>query len=82
MLFYCLRSRENTESKNAKVVKTKNGRIMHSLKCSVCGSIKSRYTKEQDAKGLLCMIGKISLLGPLLIWIKIAFMDTLKNNHL
>ena len=28
MLPYCFKCRKNTESKNAKVVKTKNGRIM------------------------------------------------------
>ena len=28
MLSYCLKCRKNTENKNIKVVKTKNGRIM------------------------------------------------------
>ena len=28
MLPYCLKCRKNTESKNSKVVKTKNGRMM------------------------------------------------------
>ena len=28
MLFYCLNCRKNTEIKNPKVAKTKNGRIM------------------------------------------------------
>ena len=28
MLYYCLKCRKNTESKNATVAKTKNGRIM------------------------------------------------------
>ena len=34
MLFYCLKCRKNTESKNPKVAKTKNGRIMLLSKCS------------------------------------------------
>ena len=36
MLSYCLKYRKNTESKNAKAVKTKNGRIMLLSKCAVC----------------------------------------------
>ena len=35
MLLYCLECRKNTESKNPKVVKTKNGRIMLLPKCAV-----------------------------------------------
>ena len=41
MLLYWLRYRENTESKNPKVVNRKNGRIMLSTKCEeVCDSKK------------------------------------------
>ena len=50
---YCLKCRKNTETKNAKVVKTKNGRIMLLSKFSVCNSKKPKYVKEQEAKGLL-----------------------------
>ena len=57
----------NTESKKLKVGKIKNGRIMLSLNGVVCDNKKLRFIKEQEAKGLLSMIGKISLLGPLLI---------------
>ena len=45
MLSYCLKCRKNTESKNPKVVRTKNGRIMLLSKCSVCNSKKSKYVK-------------------------------------
>ena len=38
MLSYCLKCRKNKESKNPKVVRTKNGRIMFLSKCSVCNS--------------------------------------------
>ena len=61
MLSYCLKCRKN------KAVKTKNGRIMLSSNCAVCGSKKSRFIKEQEAKGLLSMIFKVLLIGPLLI---------------
>ena len=36
MLSYCLRCRKNTETKNPKVARTKNGRIMLLSKCAVC----------------------------------------------
>ena len=71
MLSYCLKCRKNTESKNPKVVKTKNGRIMLLLKCAVCDSKKSKFIKEQEAIRSLSSLGiktplrKIPLVGPL-----------------
>ena len=56
MLSYCFKLRKNTESKNPKVVKTKNGRIMLLSKCAVCDRTvfkKPKYIKEQEARGLL-----------------------------
>ena len=67
MLLYCLKFRKNTESKNPKVVRTKNGNIMLTSNCAICGGKESRFIKEQEAKRLLSMIGKIPLLSPLLI---------------
>ena len=72
MLSYCLKYRKNTESKNPKVVKAKNGRIMLLSKCEVCDSKKSKFAKEQETSGLLNSLGmkkplrKIPLVGPLL----------------
>ena len=43
MLSYCLKCRKNTESKNPKVVKTKNGRIKLLSKCTACDSKKSKF---------------------------------------
>ena len=37
MLSYCLVCKKNTENKDAKMVKTKNGRLMLSSKCVICG---------------------------------------------
>ena len=54
---YCLKCRKNTESKNLKVVKTKNGRIMFLLKCEVCDSKKSNFIKQQEASRLLSSLG-------------------------
>ena len=51
MLSYCLKCRKNTESKNPKVVGTKNGRIMLLSKSSVCNSKKLKFLKKQEARG-------------------------------
>ena len=37
---------KNMESKNPKVVQTKNGRIMSLSKCAVCNIKKPRFIKE------------------------------------
>ena len=57
MLPYSLKCRKNTESKNPRVEKTKNGRIMLSSTCVVCNSKNSRFIKEQEASGLLSSLG-------------------------
>ena len=53
MLTYCLVCRKNTKNIDAKLMKTKNARFMLSSKCAVCGSIKSKFMKEKEAKRLL-----------------------------
>ena len=53
MLSYGLKCRKNTESKNPKVARTKNGKIIPSLKCALCESKKSKFIKEQEASGIL-----------------------------
>ena len=57
MLSYCLKCRKNTESKNPKVARTKNGRIMLLSKRAVCDSKKSKFIKQQEASGLLSSLG-------------------------
>ena len=54
---YCLKRKINTSNINPKMVKTKNNRLLMQSKCSVCGTKKSRFVKEQDAKGLLSQLG-------------------------
>ena len=69
---YCLKCRKDTENINSKVSKTSNGRTMLSLKCAICGSKKSRFIKNQEAKGLLSNLGirtplsKVPILGDIL----------------
>ena len=53
MLSYCLKFKKNTESINPKVSKTTNGKSMILSKYAICGSKKSKFIKEQEAKGLL-----------------------------
>ena len=55
--YYCLKCGENNESKNPKVAKAKNGRIMLLSKCAVNDSKKSKFIKEREANGLLSSLG-------------------------
>ena len=63
MLSYCLKCRKNTESKNPKVLKTKNGWIMLLSKCAVCDRKKSKFIKEQETTELLSSLGIKTLLS-------------------
>ena len=57
MKTYCTKCRKNTESLNSKIFKTKNSRLIMQSKCPVCRIRKSRFVKEQEAKGLLSNLG-------------------------
>ena len=57
MKFYCLKCRKDTENINPRVSNTSNGRTMILSKCAICGSKKSRFIKDQEAKGLLSNLG-------------------------
>ena len=72
MLSYCLKCKKNTGSINPKLSKTTNGKAMILSTCAICGSKKSKFIEEQQAKGLLSNLGlktllnKIPLLGDIL----------------
>ena len=53
MKSYCLKCRKDTENLNPRVSETSKGRTMLLSKCAICGSKKSRFIKDQEAKGLL-----------------------------
>ena len=57
MKTYCIKYRKNTENLKPKIFKTKNGRLILQSKCADCGIKKSRFVKEQEAKGLLSNLG-------------------------
>ena len=72
MKSYCLKCRKNTENINLRVLKTTNGGTMLLSKCAICDSKKSRFIKNQEAKGLLSKLGiktpfsKLPILGDIL----------------
>ena len=72
MKSYCLKCRKNTENINPRVSKTSNGRTMLGSKCAICVSKKSRFIKNQEAKGLLsdlsirAPLNKVPILGDIL----------------
>ena len=49
--------KKDTDNIDPKMFKTKNNRLLMQSKCSVCGTKKSRFVKEQDANGLLSNLG-------------------------
>ena len=69
---YCLKCRKDTENIDSRVSNTSNSRTMILSKCAICGSKKSRFIKNQEAKGLLSNLGvitplsKVPILGDIL----------------
>ena len=57
MKIYCLKCKTNTDNIDPKMFGTKNNRLIMQSKCSVCKNKKSRFIKEQEAKGLLSNLG-------------------------
>ena len=69
---YCLKCRKDTENINPRVSNTSNSRTTILSKCAICGSKKSRFIKNQEAKELLSNLGvrtplsKVPVLGDIL----------------
>ena len=57
MKTYCVKCRKDTENIDPKLFRTKNNRLIMQSKSPVCGIKKSRFVKEQEAKGLLSNLG-------------------------
>ena len=72
MKSYCLKCRKDTENTKPKVSKTSNGRTMSLSNCTIRNSKKSRFIKNEEAKGLLSNLGlrtplsKVPILGDIL----------------
>ena len=71
MKTYCLKCKTNTDNIDPKMFRTKNNGLLMQSKYSVCGTKKSRFVKQQDAKGLLSNLGIKTLLN------KIPFLNGL-----
>ena len=72
MKSYCLKSKKDTENIHPRVSNTSNSKTMLLSKCAKCESKKSRFIKNQEAKGLLSNLGvrtplsKVPFLGDIL----------------
>ena len=91
MKSYCLKCRKDTENINWRVSNMSNGRKMILSKCAICGSKKSSFIKNQEAKGLLSNSGvktplsKVPILADILFWMQIhlkGMLNWIKMNEI
>ena len=72
MKSYSLKCKKNSENINPRVSNTSNGKTMLLSKCAKCGSKKSRFITNHEAKRILSNLGirtplsKLPLLGDIL----------------
>ena len=72
MKSYCLKVRKDTENINPKILGTSNGKAMILSKFATCGTKKSRFIQNQEAKVLLsnldlrAPLSKVPILGGIL----------------
>ena len=57
MKIYCVKCKRDTENIDPKIVRTKNKRLIMQSQCTDCRNKKSRFIKEQEAKGILTELG-------------------------
>ena len=57
MLTYCVKCGKDTENIDPKMVRMKNHKLIMQSKWPVCRIKRSRFVKEQEAKGLLSDLG-------------------------
>ena len=60
---YCAKCKRDTGNLNSKNFRKKSNILIMQWKCSVWGIKKSRFVKEQEAKGLLSNLGIKTLLS-------------------
>ena len=69
---YCVKCKRYTKNINPRILSTSKGKAMILSKCAIYGSKKSRFIKNQEAKGLLSYLGlrtplsKVPILGDIL----------------
>ena len=54
---YCLKCKKKTKNINSEILSSSNGKAMILSKCAICSTKKSRFIKNQEAKGLLSNLG-------------------------
>ena len=67
MKSYCLNCRKDTENINPNFSSTSNGKAMILSQCATWGSKKSRFIKNQEARGLLSNLGLRAPLSNVLV---------------
>ena len=73
MKSYCFKCRKDTKNINRRVSNASNGRRMVLSKCAICGSKKSTFLKNQEAKGVLSNLSVRTPLSKVPILIDILF---------
>ena len=74
-MFKVWKKKKNTANIDLKISITSNGKAMILSKCAICGSEKSRFIKNEEAKGLLSNLdlrtplSKVPILGGILFWV-------------
>ena len=64
MLSYCLKCTKNTERKNTKFTRTKNGIMMLLSRCSVCNNKKLNFFNPNLSKGGVDFTQPLSWFSP------------------
>ena len=57
MKIYCVKCKKDTANVDPRMVRTKNNKLIMQPKCPIWAIKKSRFVKEQEAKGLLSKLG-------------------------
>ena len=84
---YCVKCKKDTENIDSKMFRTKNNIWIMQSKCPICRIKKSRFIKNQEAKGLLSNLGfktplsKIPL-STVLFWMRSYKMNEIVNKFL
>ena len=81
MLTYCVKCSKKTEHLRSKIFKTKIIRLIMQSKYAECGIKKSRFVKEQEAKGLLSNLGTKTPLSKIPL-LNILFLRCIKMNEI
>ena len=69
-----MKCKKDTKNIDKRVSGTRNGKAIILSKCAMCGSKKTRFIKNLEAKGLLGNLGlrtplsKVTILGNILFW--------------